>query len=232
MPPRAPMHVPVEILRRDGVTRWYRLTTHVAVDSLRLAHVVPDELDGPLSIAFHLPGDARPVRCSGRAVEEVVGDGEDERAERRGIALRRPRRARARAHLTATSREVGTDLMAVKRSDVDPLKRLEEMKRRALEGGGDERIAKQHAAGKLTARERIELLARSRHASSSSTSSSPTAAPTSAWRSRRSSATAWSPATASSTAARSSSSRRTSPSSAARSPAPTRRRSARSWTWR
>src|SRR2546430_16849118 len=48
--------------------------------------------------------------------------------------------------------------MAVKRSDVDPLKRLEEMEAAALKGGGDERIARQHQAGKLTARERIELL--------------------------------------------------------------------------
>jgi propionyl-CoA carboxylase beta chain len=39
--------------------------------------------------------------------------------------------------------------------------RLEEMRRRYAEarrGGGDERVAKQHAAGKLTARERIEAL--------------------------------------------------------------------------
>ena len=41
---------------------------------------------------------------------------------------------------------------------MDPLKRLEDMEARALLGGGEERIAKQHAAGKLTARERIELL--------------------------------------------------------------------------
>jgi propionyl-CoA carboxylase beta chain len=40
----------------------------------------------------------------------------------------------------------------------DPLKRLEEMEARALVGGGEERIARQHAAGKLTARERIEVL--------------------------------------------------------------------------
>ncbi|HZS39762.1 MAG TPA: acyl-CoA carboxylase subunit beta [Polyangia bacterium] len=43
-------------------------------------------------------------------------------------------------------------------SPQDPLKRLEEMEARALEGGGKERIERQHAAGKLTARERIELL--------------------------------------------------------------------------
>ena len=36
--------------------------------------------------------------------------------------------------------------------------RLDELSRRAEEGGGADRIAKQHAAGKLTARERIELL--------------------------------------------------------------------------
>jgi propionyl-CoA carboxylase beta chain len=36
--------------------------------------------------------------------------------------------------------------------------RLDEMNARALEGGGPERIKKQHATGKLTARERIDLL--------------------------------------------------------------------------
>jgi hypothetical protein len=87
MPPRAPMHVPVEILRRDGRNRWFRLTTDVSSEALRFAHVVPDELDGPLSIAFHLPGDAEAVRCSGRAVEVVVGEGDDERAEHRAIVF-------------------------------------------------------------------------------------------------------------------------------------------------
>ena len=39
--------------------------------------------------------------------------------------------------------------------------RLEEMRRRYAEargGGGEERVAKQHAAGKLTAHERVEAL--------------------------------------------------------------------------
>ena len=81
------MHVPVEISRRDGRTRWFRLTTEVSVDAVRFAHIVPESLDGPLAIAFHLPGDAVAVRCSGRAVEEVVGEGEDEHAERRAIVL-------------------------------------------------------------------------------------------------------------------------------------------------
>ena len=87
MSPRAQMHVPVEISRRDGRTRWFRLTTDVSAEALRFAHVIPEELDGPLAIAFHLPGDAVPVRCSGRAVEEVVGEGEDEHAERRAIVF-------------------------------------------------------------------------------------------------------------------------------------------------
>jgi hypothetical protein len=82
----APMHVPVEI-SRDGRARWYRLSTHVGAQSLRLAHVVPDELDGPVTVAFHLPGDATAVRCSGRVHEEIVGEGEEEHAERRALTL-------------------------------------------------------------------------------------------------------------------------------------------------
>ena len=87
MTQRAPMHVPVEILRRDGHTRWFRLTTDISADALRFAQVLPEELDGPLAVAFHLPGDALPVRCGGRAVEEIVGEGEDEHVEHRAIAL-------------------------------------------------------------------------------------------------------------------------------------------------
>ena len=41
---------------------------------------------------------------------------------------------------------------------MDPIERLRDLERRAEEGGGVERLAKQHDAGKLTARERIELL--------------------------------------------------------------------------
>ncbi len=43
-------------------------------------------------------------------------------------------------------------------STADKNARLVEMRRTALEGGGAERIAQQHARGKLTARERLELL--------------------------------------------------------------------------
>ena len=41
---------------------------------------------------------------------------------------------------------------------MDPLKHLEDLERRAELGGGDERLRRQHEAGKLTARERIDLL--------------------------------------------------------------------------
>ncbi|HRO74204.1 MAG TPA: carboxyl transferase domain-containing protein, partial [Saprospiraceae bacterium] len=40
----------------------------------------------------------------------------------------------------------------------DKIKKLNDLKASALLGGGVDRIEKQHAKGKLTARERIELL--------------------------------------------------------------------------
>ena len=43
-------------------------------------------------------------------------------------------------------------------SDHDRIKRLREMRERALQGGGPARIEKQHEKGKLTARERLDLL--------------------------------------------------------------------------
>ena len=44
-------------------------------------------------------------------------------------------------------------------AEADPLRaRLADLERRAEEGGGAERIAKQHEAGKMSARERIEML--------------------------------------------------------------------------
>jgi propionyl-CoA carboxylase beta chain len=41
---------------------------------------------------------------------------------------------------------------------MDPLKHLEDLERRAELGGGEDRLKRQHDAGKLTARERIDLL--------------------------------------------------------------------------
>lgn len=43
-------------------------------------------------------------------------------------------------------------------ADTDPLQRLCELRENSLQGGGAERIAAQHQKGKLTARERIDLL--------------------------------------------------------------------------
>ena len=40
----------------------------------------------------------------------------------------------------------------------EKVKKLEQLNAKAALGGGEERIERQHAAGKLTARERIELL--------------------------------------------------------------------------
>ena len=40
----------------------------------------------------------------------------------------------------------------------DLLDKLEEKNKKALEGGGPKRIEKQHESGKLTARERIDIL--------------------------------------------------------------------------
>jgi propionyl-CoA carboxylase beta chain len=55
--------------------------------------------------------------------------------------------------------------MSAKRKDVsdakktnDPIAKLEELNQRAELAGGEKRIARQHEAGKLTARERLELL--------------------------------------------------------------------------
>lgn len=81
----APLSVPVEL--HDGRNRWFRLANAVGPDRLALAHVAPAELDGPLGVAFHLPGDAAPIHCRGRVVDEIVGAGEDEHAERRAVAL-------------------------------------------------------------------------------------------------------------------------------------------------
>jgi propionyl-CoA carboxylase beta chain len=46
----------------------------------------------------------------------------------------------------------------VEQAQETPVERLRRMREKSLEGGGPERIATQHAKGKLTARERIDLL--------------------------------------------------------------------------
>ena len=72
----------------------------------------------------------------------------------------------------------------------DILAELEARRAIARQGGGERRVAAQHAKGKLTARERIELLL-DEGSSKNSTCSSPTAAPISGWRQIAPQATAW-----------------------------------------
>jgi acetyl-CoA carboxylase carboxyltransferase component len=66
----------------------------------------------------------------------------------------------------------------------DIIRQLEEKRELARLGGGVKRIEAQHAKGKLTARERLELLLENGICLSS------TAAPTSAWKNKRSLVTA------------------------------------------
>jgi hypothetical protein len=79
----APLRVPVEIRTR---VRYFRLAHAVAPDALRLGSAAPDEAEGAVEVAFHLPGDAGPIRCRARIGEIVVDDdGPEERAERREV---------------------------------------------------------------------------------------------------------------------------------------------------
>jgi hypothetical protein len=78
---RAPLRVPVELKRSN---RWFRLAREVGVDGLSLSSAVPDEVEGPLQIRFHLPGAAE-VACHGEVIEEIVGEGDAETAERRAV---------------------------------------------------------------------------------------------------------------------------------------------------
>ena len=61
------------------------------------------------------------------------------------------------------------------------LEQLEARRAEARLGGGQKRIDAQHAKGKLTARERLDVLLDRRLASRNTTCSSPTAPPISAW---------------------------------------------------
>ena len=115
------------------------------------------------------------------------------------------------------------------RQRVAELRRLRDGVRRGPGGRAGEA---QHAKGKLTARERIDLLF-----DAGSFTEVETVPPAPGDRVRAGGAagripTVWSPAGGRSTGGRSSSTRTTSGSSAARWARPTRRRSTRSWTWR
>ena len=107
------------------------------------------------------------------------------------------------------------------------MKRLDDLNAKALLGGGEDRIEKQHEAGKLTARERIDLLLDPGRFVELDRFVTHRCTDFGMEEQKILGDGVVTGLRHSSTAARSSSSRRTSPSSAARSPAPTRRRSAR-----
>jgi propionyl-CoA carboxylase beta chain len=78
----------------------------------------------------------------------------------------------------------------------DILEQLENKRAAARLGGGQKRIDAQHKKGKLTARERLELLLDEGTFEEWDMFVEHRCAPTSAWPTTRSPATAWSPATA------------------------------------
>ena len=84
MPVTAPLRVPGEI-RRPGGARWFRLASGVSEAGLLLLRALPEQADGPLSIAFHLPEDAQRLELTARAV--AIATGEDAPPEER-LALR------------------------------------------------------------------------------------------------------------------------------------------------
>jgi hypothetical protein len=91
------MIMPVEL--RGGDERWFRLSETVDPRSLLLGQAAPDELDGVIAIAFHLPGDQQPISCHARIGEVVLED----RAERRELIfldLDDNQRARIEAYVT------------------------------------------------------------------------------------------------------------------------------------
>ena len=62
----APLRVPVE-LRRG--TRWFRLAHGVSEGGLLFARALPQDLDGVIEVAFHLPEDPLPIACLGRVID-------------------------------------------------------------------------------------------------------------------------------------------------------------------
>jgi hypothetical protein len=76
---RAPLRVPVELRVR---ARFFRLAQAVGLDGLELGSAAPEEAEGPIEVAFHLPGDTQAIRCRAR-VHEVEID--RDHAERRAV---------------------------------------------------------------------------------------------------------------------------------------------------
>jgi len=69
--------------------------------------------------------------------------------------LRSTTTCRLQSKIASISQELESEPSSVKAAF---RQNLEELRKRALLGGGEEKIAKQHARGSLTARERLDLL--------------------------------------------------------------------------
>jgi hypothetical protein len=78
----APLRVPVEL--RAG-SRWFRLALAVSERGLELGQAVPPEIEGAFEVRFPLPDEPNPIRCRAQAGEVLVGEGDEERAERRAL---------------------------------------------------------------------------------------------------------------------------------------------------
>src|SRR2546430_2731900 len=76
------LRVPGEIRGPEGgAPGWFRLAHGVSEGGLLFPRALPDELRGPVEIAFHLPEDPSPIACRGQVIE-VDGD---ERADERPL---------------------------------------------------------------------------------------------------------------------------------------------------
>ena len=61
------------------------MASAVFPEGVALTSAVPDEVSGPVEVAFQLPGEIEVVRCRARASEVVVGQGHEEHRERREL---------------------------------------------------------------------------------------------------------------------------------------------------
>lgn len=80
----APLRMPVEL---TADVRFFRLSESVSEDGLRLSSGAPRELFDAkrLGVAFHLPGDPRPIQVHGALYEVRLGEDAEERAELLGL---------------------------------------------------------------------------------------------------------------------------------------------------
>jgi hypothetical protein len=100
MPVIAPLHVPVEI--RLGTARWFRAACGVSEGGVALFAALPDEIDGAVELAFHLPEDPAPITSRGRPVADDERPRDDRPPARRAIrfiALDEACRARIAAYV-------------------------------------------------------------------------------------------------------------------------------------